>query len=66
MSVMAYVSACELTGPVSLSLLDDLEVALHLPVGDGLAEFALLPFAGGGVVLDEGVAEQGARRPSTP
>src|SRR4051794_25345208 len=41
---------------------DDLEIALELPVGDRLLRFALLPFAGRGVVLDEGVAEERAGR----
>src|SRR3712207_8966316 len=41
---------------------NDLEVALHLPIGDRLAELALFPFAGGGVMLDESIAEEGAGR----
>ena len=45
------------------SRLDDLEIAIHLPVGDGLAEFAFLPFARRGVMVDERIAEQLARRP---
>ena len=36
------------------SRLDDFEIAIHLPVGDHLAEFALLPrFASCGVMIDE-------------
>src|SRR4029453_9998216 len=42
--------------------LDDLEIAGHFPVGDGAAELTLLPFAGGGVMLDEVIAEQAPRR----
>src|SRR3712207_8936417 len=41
---------------------NDLEVALHLPIGDRLSELALFPFAGGGVMLDESIAEEGAGR----
>src|SRR5712691_1459590 len=41
---------------------DDLEIARQFPVGDVAAELALLPFAGGGEMLDEIVAEQLARR----
>src|SRR5882757_10622034 len=42
---------------------DDFKIAVHFPVSDRLAEFALLPFPGRGVVVDERVAEQLARRP---
>ena len=41
---------------------DDLEIAGELPVGDRLARLALLPFAGGGIMVDELGAEQLARR----
>jgi hypothetical protein len=40
---------------------NDLEIAGELPVGDRLARLALLPFAGGGVVIDEFAAEQRPR-----
>src|SRR5690348_10805154 len=45
---------------------DDLEIALELPVGDVLPVLALLPFAGRRVVLDEGGAEELARRLRCP
>src|SRR6202008_2438130 len=41
---------------------DDLEVARKLPVGDRLAELALLPLPRHGVVIDEDVTEQAACR----
>src|SRR6266508_3785848 len=41
---------------------DDFHVAVELPLGDGLAELTLFPFAGCRIVIDEGVAEQLARR----
>src|SRR5262245_31315556 len=41
--------------------LDNFEIARQFPVRDGLAELALLPFAGRRVVVDEAVAEQSAR-----
>src|SRR5262249_44819479 len=37
---------------------DDLEVAVQFPMADVLAELALFPFAAGGIVVDEGIAEQ--------
>ena len=40
--------------------LDDLEVALQLPVGDRLAKLSLFPLAGGCEVIHKGVSEQGA------
>ena len=62
MSVMAAVDrlAAGLIEFRCQSASDDLEIARQLPIGDRLAEFALLPFAGRGVVVDEGIAEQGA------
>src|SRR5688500_5930590 len=42
--------------------LDDLEITGELPVGYRLARLALLPFAGGGEMVDEFGAEQRARR----
>src|SRR5882672_6441446 len=39
------------------SPLNYFKIALQLPVGDRLAELAFLPFAGGGEVLDECIAE---------
>src|SRR5262245_22091492 len=45
--------------------LDDLEIAAQFPIGDGLAELALLPLARRRVMLDEGVAEQLPRRSRT-
>src|SRR3954467_4920337 len=44
-----------------MNLLDDLEVAGELPIGDGLAGLTLLPFARGRIMLDEGVAEEFTR-----
>ena len=44
-------------------LLDDLEVTGELPIGDGLAGLALLPFTGRRVMLDESIPEQVARGP---
>lgn len=46
---------------LAFCLLNNLKIPLHLPVGDGAAELAFFPFAGRGVVVDEGVAEDGAR-----
>src|SRR5215831_1402901 len=40
---------------------DDLEIALELPVGDPVQPLAPFPFAGGGEVLDEVLAEPVAR-----
>src|SRR5882672_6305075 len=40
---------------------NDLEISRQLPIGDRLAEFPFFPLPGSGIVLDEGVAEQGAR-----
>src|ERR1700722_19984611 len=40
---------------------NDFKISREFPIGDGLAEFSLFPLPGGGVVLDEFVAEQGAR-----
>ena len=37
--------------------LDGFEVTLEFPVGDGFLVLAPFPFAGGGVVVDEFVAE---------
>jgi len=34
----------------------------QLPIGDRLAEFSFFPLPGSGIVLDEGVAEQGGAR----
>ena len=39
--------------------LNNLEIPLHLPIGDGAAELAFFPVAGRGVVVDEGIAEKG-------
>src|SRR6185369_5785879 len=44
----------------------NLEVPLQFPIGNRLAELALLPFAGGGVMLDEIVDEQLTRRTRLP
>src|SRR5262245_24500413 len=44
------------------SILDDLELTCEFPIGDRLAELALLRLARRRVVLDERVAEQRARR----
>ncbi len=41
---------------------DDFHVAVEFPVRDGLAELPLFPFACCRIVIDEGVAEQFARR----
>src|SRR5215813_14835545 len=41
---------------------NDLEIAAQLPIRDVAAAFALLPFARRRVMLDEIVAEEGARR----
>src|SRR6185436_7941765 len=40
---------------------DDLEVTRQFPIGDVLAELALLPLAGRSPVVDEGLAEQVGR-----
>src|SRR5687768_16803609 len=40
---------------------DDLEIALQFPIGDVLAELALLPLAGRSPVIDESLAEQVGR-----
>src|SRR4029450_12421303 len=43
-------------------LSDDFHVAVEFPIGDGLAELPLLPFACCRIVIDEAVAEQIACR----
>src|SRR5262249_52135223 len=47
---------------VARALSDDFHVAVELPLGDGLAELPLFPFARCRKMIDEGVAEQIARR----
>src|SRR5260370_20769994 len=43
------------------SVSDDFEISRQFPIGDCLAELPFFPLPGGGIVLDEGVAKQGAR-----
>ena len=45
-----------------MTLSDDLHIAVEFPFGDGLAELPFFPFARRRIVIDEGVAEQVARR----
>src|SRR5689334_22142373 len=44
-----------------MMLLDDLEIAGELPVGDGFAGLPLFPFARRGVMVNESIAEKLAR-----
>src|SRR5258708_19691246 len=42
------------------SVSDDFEISRQFPIGDCLAELPFFPLPDGGIVLDEGVAKQGA------